>query len=240
MIFKFPRSRRLRKLAALILATTLLGLAACDDGPNFSEDLREQLQAFGVASGSSAPALLSGDLIWVNKEAYRDSSPARGDLVAFWLSMADKTLRPRDRYPEGERRAFLFRIVGMPGERIRIQNGDLYINGKPQTSSPIGEPDDLEGQLSQIFQVTGPGYSYKIARLTEHSPASFDEVTIEPDRYFVMGDNRDRAFDSRFWGTVHRDDIIGKAWVIYFSKEPGTFRVRFSRLFKRIHEKPVR
>jgi signal peptidase I len=226
----------MRQLAALVFSIILLSLAACRDGPDFSKDLRERLQAFVIPSGAAAPTLLRGDYILVNKVAYRDSPPARGDVVVFWVSMVDKEVRPRDKYPKAEKMAFIFRIVGLPGDRVRIQKGDLYINRQPQTLTPIDEPDDLEGQPSQIYRVNGPGQSYKIVRLIEPDSASFDEVTVEPDRYFMMGDNRDRSYDSRFWGTVHRNDIFAKAWVIYFSKEPDTFRFRFSRFLHRIHE----
>jgi signal peptidase I len=226
----------MRQLAALVLSTTFFSLASC--GPN-SGSISERVEAFYVSSSSSAPSLLVGDRILIDKRAYRDSAPSRGDVVVSRVSLVDKNVRPRDRYPNAEERAFIFRIVGLPGDRIRMQKGDVYINGQPQSLSPIGGPTNLGGHTAQIYQVTGPGHSYKIARLIKHNYLSLDkmdEITVEANRYFVLGDNRDRAYDSRFWGTVHRDDIVGKAWLIYFSTEPGTPWPRFSRFFQRIHE----
>lgn len=229
----------MRQLAVLLLSIVFLG-PACS-GPDIAgEILRENwVQAFYIPSSSSAPALLRGDRILVDKRAYRNSSPSRGDLVVFWVSATDKDIFPRDRHPNGERKGFIFRIVGLPGDRIRIEKGDVYINDQPQELSSIGGPGDLEGQSVQIYRVEGPHRSYRIARLTKADPHSFPEVTVEPNRYFVLGDNRDRAYDSRYWGTVHRNDIIGKAWLIYFSTEPGTLWLRPSRLFLRLHEGAV-
>ncbi|MGH7769977.1 MAG: signal peptidase I [Candidatus Binatia bacterium] len=220
-----------------LFSITFFALASCG-GPDFSGSISERVQTFYVSSSSSAPNLLAGDRILVDKQAYRDAAPSWGDIVVCRVSVVDKNVRPRDRYPNAEQRAFIFRIVGLPGDRIRMQKGDVYINGQPQSLSPIGGPTTLDGHTAQMYQVTGPGRSHKIARLTKHNYLSLDkmEITVEPDRYFVLGDNRDRAYDSRFWGTVHRDDIVGKGWLIYFSTEPGTLWLRFSRFFQRIHE----
>jgi len=228
----------LNKLAVPLLSIALLGVAC--SGPDISREIREYwLQAFYIPSSSSAPTVVRGDRILVDKRAYRHSPPSRGDLVVFWVSALDKGIYPRDRYPNAERKAFIFRIVGLPGDRIRIENGDAYINDQPQLMSPVGGAGDLEGQHVQIYRVASPDRSYSIARLTKAERYSFPEVTVEPDRYFVLGDNRERAFDSRFWGTVHRNDILGRAWLIYFSTEPGTLWLRRSRFFLRLDKDAV-
>lgn len=222
--------------AFVCLLVPLVFASGCLGGPDFPSEIRENwVEAFYIPSSSSAPALLRGDRILVDKRAFRKSSPSRGDLVIFWVSVTDKDIYPRDRYPNAERKGFIFRVVGLPGDRVRIEKGDVYIHGQPELVSPFGGPGDLEGQSVQLYQVANPNQSYRIARLIKADKHSFPEVTVEPNRYFVMGDNRDRAFDSRYWGTVHRDDIFGKAWLIYFSTEPGTLWLRFSRFFLRLN-----
>jgi signal peptidase I len=226
----------MRQLAVPLLFITLLG-AACSGEFDLSTNIRENwVQAFYISSTSSAPGLLRGDRILVDKRAYRDAPPSRGDLVVFWVSAPNKDIFPRDRYPNAERKAFIFRVVGLPGDRIRIKNGDVYINDQPELVSPVNGPSDIEGQSVQIYRVASPHRSYTIARLANPDFRSFPDMLVEPNRYFVMGDNRDRAYDSRYWGTVHRDDIFGKAWIIYFSTKPGTLWVRPSRFFLPLHE----
>ena len=229
----------MRQFVLSLLSIALLGVA-CSGDPDLVAKIRENwFEAFYISSASSVPTILRGDRILVDKRAYRESLPSRGDIVVFWVSALNKDIHPRDRYPNAERKVFIFRIVGLPGDRIRIKDGDVYINDQPQQVSAVGEPGEIEGQFVQIYHVADHQRSYRIARLAEGETQSSPEVTVEPDRYFVMGDNRDRAYDSRYWGSVHRTDIIGKAWLTYFSTEPGTLWLRPSRFFLRLHEDNV-
>lgn len=224
----------------ILLVSTALSSTACSGDPDFSSEIRKNwLQAFYISSASGAPALLPGDRILVDKRAYRNSPPSRGDIMVFRVSASEKGLHPRDRYPTGEPRLFIHRIAGLPDDRIRIDNGDVYINGEAEPVSPLPGSVELEGQSVLLYRVANPPGSYRIARLAKAKPGSFPEITVEPNRYFVLGDNRDRAHDSRYWGTVHRDDILGKAWLIYFSTTPGTLWLRPSRLFQAVHESAV-
>ena len=179
------------------------------------------VQAFKIPSGSMEPTLLIGDHLLVLKSAYGVrlpfsgrviipvGDPKRGDVIVF-------------RFPEDRDKDFIKRIIGLPGETVEIRNKVIYINGKP-IPDPWGHYSDR--------MILPPGLQPR---------DNFGPVKVPPGHYFVMGDNRDQSYDSRFWfggkgGFVPRRDILGKAWIIYWSwKEPG-FGVRWNRIGMIIH-----
>lgn len=156
------------------------------------------VQAFKIPSGSMEPTLLIGDHILVNKFIY-----------GVKLPFVHKTLVPISEpqrndvivfiYPVDQSKDFIKRVVGLPGERIEIKNQKIYIDGKPY-SDPYGF------------------YSAEGNPLGSGSPGSrFGPVTVPEDRLFVMGDNRNHSYDSRFWGFVPLKWVKGKAFIIYWS-----------------------
>ncbi len=202
-------------------------------------------QAFSIPSGSMEKTLLVGDYLLVNKFIYgiRNpftnkvvipiGTPQRGDVVVFI-------------YPMDPDKDYIKRIIGLPGDRIQIINKKLLVNGKPLETPQAHYDDSL-----LIPPPHGPAESPR---------DNFGPVTVPPDKYFVMGDNRDHSYDSRFWGFVPMDAFKGKAMIIYFSWEgaPGQpfiraflgglqglvehfawntndFRIRWSRLGMVIH-----
>lgn len=161
-------------------------------------------QAFKIPSGSMLDTLLIGDHLLVNKFIYgtqvpfTDSSyfklrdPQQGDVVVF-------------EFPDDEgksyfqRRDFIKRIVGTPGDLIEIKAKQVYVNGKPYNI-----PQEVHKDNQVIPKVAGP--------------RDFaGPIKVPADSYFVMGDNRDYSFDSRFWGFVHESKIKGLAFVKYWS-----------------------
>jgi signal peptidase I len=161
-------------------------------------------QAFTIPSGAMQPTLLVGDSILVDKSAYRDRAPRRGDIVVF-------------RYPQDERRDFVKRIVGTPGETVQIRGQQVFINGQP-----IDEPYVRHDPAA--LGTTGTSvcrYAY-----------ACDPLVVPPRSYFVMGDNRDNSLDSRYWGFVTRDQIKGKASVVYWSWDRDRHRVRVDRIWR--------
>jgi signal peptidase I len=156
------------------------------------------VQAFKIPSGSMEPTLLIGDHILVNKFIYGIklpmirttvipiSNPERGDVVVFI-------------YPVERSKDFIKRVVGLPGERIKIVDGKIFINDKPY-ADPYG-----------TYSSGGEG-SANPSRSRQFGP-----VTVPPRHYFVLGDNRDHSYDSRFWGFVPSKSIKGKAFIIYWS-----------------------
>ena len=147
------------------------------------------VQAFRIPSGSMIPALLVGDQILVDKLVYKFRLPERGEVMVF-------------KYPEDESRDFIKRLIGLPGDKLEVRNRIVYINDKPldETAYAYHESpmsDDFHSDLRDNY---GP--------------------TIIPDKkYFMMGDNRENSQDSRFWGFLDEDKIIGRAFIIYWSRD---------------------
>jgi signal peptidase I len=171
------------------------------------------VQAFTIPSGSMMDTLLVGDYILVNKFLYGAElpltdlhmpglrNPQRGDIVVF-------------KYPQDERRDFIKRIIGTPGDRIQVRGRQVYVNG-----TQLVEPYTKFADGARSAQDTYCGYAYAC------------EPTVVPrDSYFVMGDNRDNSQDSRYWGFVKRDKIKGKAFLVYWSWDGDHYWLRWWRL----------
>ena len=161
-------------------------------------------KAFTIPSGSMLNTLLVGDYVLVDRGAYRSRAPQRGDIVVFV-------------YPEDETRHFINRIVGVPGETLQVRGGRVVIDGRA-IDEPYTRFERGSGTPADFC-----GYRY-----------GCDPLVIPPDAYFVMGDNRDNAKDSRYWGFVRRDQIIGKASFVYWSWDSSRHTLRWSRLGHRI------
>ncbi|OAG27604.1 S26 family signal peptidase [Thermodesulfatator autotrophicus] len=174
------------------------------------------VQAFKIPSGSMIPTLLIGDHILVNKFIYGVRNPITREV---WI----KGRTPQRKeiivfiFPENRKLDFIKRVIGLPGDVIEVRNKIVYINGVP-----LDEP---------YVQHTDPRILPK-----EVSPRdNFGPVKVPPGHLFVMGDNRDQSYDSRFWGFVPIKDVKGKAFIIYFSWDSKHFRIRWNRIGKLIH-----
>jgi signal peptidase I len=172
------------------------------------------VQAFTIPSGSMMDTLLVGDYILVNKFLYGPEvpftdarvpglrNPARGDIIVFM-------------YPQDEKRDFIKRIIGTPGDTVQVRGPQVFVNGRPLPEPYVKRAD---GPLPSTGQ-TYCGYAYGC------------EPTVVPSSsYFVMGDNRDNSQDSRYWGFVRRDKIKGKAFLIYWSWDSDRHWLRWWRL----------
>jgi signal peptidase I len=164
------------------------------------------VQAFKIPTGSMENNLLIGDHLLVNKFVF---GPSATRLEHALLPLG--TIRRDDvivfKYPEEPDRDFIKRVIGLPGETVELRQKKVYINGAPLDERYVHflEPP---GTRSAETEVTS-------ADLRER----FGPVTVPPDQYFVMGDNRDNSQDSRYWGFLPRDYVKGKALVIYWSYE---------------------
>lgn len=160
------------------------------------------VQAFSIPSGSMVPTLLVGDYLLVNKFAYgiRNpftnkvwvplSTPQRWDIVVFV-------------FPQDPSKDYIKRVVALPGEKVQIINKKLYINGE-QLETP-----------QAVY--TDPTVMPRPTRPMDSPRDNYGPMVVPQDSYFVMGDNRDHSYDSRFWGFVSMDALRGKAFIIYFS-----------------------
>src|SRR5438876_728678 len=166
------------------------------------------VQAFKIPTGSMEENLLIGDHLLVNKFVF---GPSATGLERAVLPMG--SLHRRDvivfKYPVEPDRDFIKRVIGLPGETVELRAKKVYINGQP-----LDEP--YVHFLEPIATASEFHESTSIDVREKYGP-----VTVPPDEYFVMGDNRDNSQDSRYWGFLPRDYIKGKALIIYWSYEAG-------------------
>ncbi len=189
------------------------------------------VQAFKIPSGSMIPSLQIGDHILVNKLAYGFQIPqdcefevALLPVTCYSSSMLFEFEKPKRgdvivfRYPEDEHKDFIKRIIGLPGDTIHIREKTVYVNGEPLRDEAFTQrvdPGMIDGRINPRD--------------------NFGPVTVHPDSYFVMGDNRDQSLDSRFWGYVQEHKIKGRAFLVYWSwhgQGAMTEWVRWNRIGK--------
>ncbi|MBE0504525.1 MAG: signal peptidase I [Desulfuromonadales bacterium] len=180
------------------------------------------VQAFKIPSGSMEDTLLIGDHLLVSKFVYgmqipftekrilRFKDPQQGDVIVFEF--------PEDRGKSYfSRRDFIKRVVGVPGDVVEVRDKQVYVNG-------------VKYELPQAIHKEADTIP------AEYGPRDFMKPVIVPaDSYFVMGDNRDRSYDSRFWGFVTEPEIKGKAFIKYWSWNSERHLPRISRIGGLIH-----
>ncbi|VAX14436.1 Signal peptidase I [hydrothermal vent metagenome] len=175
-------------------------------------------EPFRIPSGSMLPTLEIGDFILVNKFSYGIRLPAwnkkiidigtpqRGDVIVF-------------RYPEDPSIDYIKRVVGVPGDKVAYYNKVLYINGKrmPQGKGTVYRPgyDYIVRKSENLAGVVHDVLDNKMY------PARDFVITVPKHRYFVMGDNRDNSRDSRYWGFVPDENLVGHAMLVWFNWELG-------------------
>lgn len=191
-------------------------------------------EPFKIPSGSMIPTLLINDLILVNKFHYGvrlpvintkildNNSPQRGDVMVF-------------RYPPKPSLDYIKRVVGIPGDEVAYLNKQLTINGKPVPKTPLPDYFDPESmRYSKQFQEVLGGNTHRILN-DDDRPAFIPGVedfpfkdncrynsqgvvcTVPAGQYFMMGDNRDNSLDSRYWGFVPEQNIVGKAFFVWMN-----------------------
>ena len=199
-------------------------------------------QPFFIPSSSMEPGLLVGDRIFSSKYDYGysrhsfpfslpiingrvlESSPKRGDVVIF--------------KPPHTRNDYIKRLIGLPGDKIQLNDGVVFINSIPVDREFVRT--DESG--ANIFKETMPnGRSYEIRDVGKTPQDNTVEFLVPENHYFFLGDNRDKSSDSRFWESVPIERIIAKAQIIFFSTKDGSwfiefwrwpFDIQFERLFK--------
>jgi len=178
------------------------------------------VQAFVIPTGSMEDTLLIGDHLLVDKLSYAPAGPVskyllpyepvkRGDIIVF-------------RYPIDIEQTFVKRVIGVPGDRLRIVNKQVYLNGKPLEEPYKYHKTDYIDSYRDNFPSEPNVRLYPPALdMLEHHVEN-GEVVVPPRCYFAMGDNRDSSLDSRYWGFVPRENIIGKPLIIYWSYDAPT------------------
>jgi signal peptidase I len=161
-------------------------------------------RAFKIPTGAMEPTLIGSrsastpDHVIVDRLSYRVSPPKRGDLIVFATSQISGIQHPAD--STGEEVFYIKRLVGLPGERIRIAGGKLFADGRL-----LGESDGIP-----VITYTDPVGAPATAK------REGQDFVIGPDEYFALGDNSANSFDSRYWGCVPATAIYGKVTMIYY------------------------
>lgn len=192
------------------------------------------VEPFKIPSGSMIPTLLVGDFILVNKYTYGIrlpvinkkivdlNQPQRGDVMVF-------------RYPEDPSLDYIKRVVGLPGDKVAYQNKRLLINGEEVRAAKLQDylhPDRLYYSAQYKEQLGGvehaiivdndaPAFVSQVMQFPYRDKCIYNNAgvicEVPPGHYFVMGDNRDASSDSRVWGFVPEQNIVGKAFLIWFN-----------------------
>jgi signal peptidase I len=178
------------------------------------------VQAFVIPTGSMEDTLLIGDHLLVDKLAYAPAGRVskrllpyddvqRGDIIVF-------------RYPVDIQQTFVKRAIGIPGDRIRLVNKQLILNGAAVKEPYVYHKTEYIDSYRDNFpsDPNAPVVESAHDMLANH--VQNGEVVVPPDCVFAMGDNRDSSLDSRYWGFVPRDNIIGKPLIIYWSYDAST------------------
>ncbi len=188
-------------------------------------------EPFKIPSGSMMPTLLVGDFILVNKFSYGlrlpvinkkildTGKPKRGDVFVF-------------RYPENPRQDYIKRVIGVPGDVIHYENKTLYVNGNEIAETPLGAyvgPGESGRSMAgaQVKLEKLGDVEHRIMEFPNFSIGHEGTWTVPEGHYFAMGDNRDNSQDSRFWGFVPEENLVGRAFVIWMNFDNG---VDFSRI----------
>lgn len=174
------------------------------------------VQAFKIPSGSMLETLQIGDFLLVNKFIYGLKIPFT-DTVAIPIKSPKRGDIVVFEYPKDPTKDYIKRVVAIPGDTLEIKNKKIFINGK-KMEEPFTRHVDANN-----LPASASGRD------------NFGPVTIKPGRIFVMGDNREESYDSRFWGTVGINKIVGRAFIIYWSWDPRTMSVRWSRLLSGVN-----
>ncbi|MCQ4161339.1 signal peptidase I [Roseomonas sp. GC11] len=213
-------------------------------------------EPFNIPSGSMIPTLLVGDYLFVSKYAYGysrhsmpfspalfdgrlfGSLPARGDVAVF-------------KYPRDNSTDYIKRIIGLPGDRIQMRGGRLFLNGQEVPRESLGlYTVEGDGQPMRRYRETLPGSTtpgpvrHEILEATDDGPYdNTPEFVVPPNHVFAMGDNRDNSLDSREMnavGFVPVENLVGRAEFLFFSKDNSSawwavwdwpFSIRWNRLF---------
>lgn len=194
-------------------------------------------EPFRIPTGSLKPTLNVGDLILVNKYNYgirlpvihkkifNMDEPKRGDIMVF-------------RCPYNPSVDFIKRVIGLPGDHIKYLDKTLYVNGQKAPQQFVKDTTDRDdsGIMVNVRQKEEDflGIKHDIYQVADHPNDDFKEIVVPEGMYFVMGDNRDMSADSRYWGFVPDENIVGRARLIWMSWDGYDYKVRWNRIGKSI------
>lgn len=188
------------------------------------------VQAFRIPTGSMKDTLLIGDFLLVNKFVYGartpDGIPFINVQLPFWRLPALKQPESGDiivfKYPQDPTLDYIKRCIAVGGQTIEMKDAVVYVDGKPEGQQEFlkREYDPEEGHYILYSKITTPkGQSYTIRHYEDHNThaENYGPTQVPAGHYFMMGDNRDNSSDSRYWGFLPAENVVGEALVIYWS-----------------------
>ena len=173
------------------------------------------VQAFKIPSGSMENTLAVGDQLLVNKFIYGVKIPFT-DTRFLALRHPERGDVLVFRFPEDRSKDFIKRVIGLPGDRVEVREKQVFVN-----SQPYRHPREVHKEQQVLPREAAPR-------------DNFGPVTVPAGSYFMMGDNRDRSYDSRFWGFIREGDIRGKALIKHWSWDKDAWRVRWREIGRMI------
>lgn len=196
------------------------------------------VQAFRIPTGSMKDTLLVGDFLLVNKFIYGVRTPDRIPIFDARIPFNSPPLRlpafkePKNgdvvvfKYPKDERLDYIKRCIAVGGQTVEMRNGEVFVDGKPEGRRTTLERkyDRDDGQEFEYTRIAAPnGKSYTVRHVVGGygTTENFGPITVPAGHYFMMGDNRDNSADSRQWGCLPAENVVGEALVIYFSWDKG-------------------
>ena len=177
------------------------------------------IEAFQIPTGSMERTLLAGDFLFVNKAVYGAQipgtnahlpgfqRPARGDVIVF-------------EYPKDPTLNYVKRVIGAPGDVVQMRGGQVFVNGEElrepyvQPSDPL--PDSYDSKFKWQHRYLD-GFTHDQIRAYHPTRDTWGPLRVPHGKYFVLGDNRDESLDSRYWGFVPQENVIGRPLLIYWS-----------------------
>ncbi len=172
-------------------------------------------QSFRIPTTSNSPTLQVGDYVMVNMKAYRKSEPDYGDIVVF---KKDDGLQ------------YLFRVVGRPNDRLELKDNIITINGNSSKATIIRDTISERIPVTEMMEELPNGHKHRMYRFNatyDASKTSFKDVVVPEDCFFLLGDNRDYALDSRYSGFVRKADIQGRILYSYWGKSAKRINIDF-------------
>jgi len=190
------------------------------------------VEPFRIPSGSMMPTLVVGDFILVNKFTYglrlpvtdqkivEMGAPKRGDIVVF-------------RFPKDPSVDYIKRVVGLPGDRVAYRNKELFINGERIAANALGQYKSLNTGLpvpgvEEFRETLGDNKHHILIEVNRRNISG--QMIVPEGHYFVMGDNRDNSNDSRFWGTVPEENLVGRAFFIWMNLNFDDWSLKWDRI----------
>jgi signal peptidase I len=195
------------------------------------------IQPYVVPTGSLEPTIQPGDFIAVTQYSYGVRMPILGDVL-IPVAQPQHGDIALFRWPGNRDILYIKRVVGLPGDHIAYRNKTLYINDKPMPQHVVVD-NILQDEAGHRIHVTEKkeslmNHEHRIQQYADIEDAQWIDVVVPPHHYFMMGDNRDNSSDSRAWGMVPDQNLVGKAQFIWLSLANHPFTIRWDRIGDRL------